>query len=64
MKVGLPNAIKLKVNHLSIEGEETVNLSDLGMRSFFVKGVFSPHPRVARCANHIPAADPRILATT
>ena len=43
MKVGLRNAIKLSVNHLSIEGKETVNFSDLGMRSFLVKGVFSPN---------------------
>ena len=64
MKVGLRSAIKLRVNHLSIEGKETVNFSDLGMRSFLVKGVFSPQPRVVWCANHIPAADPRILATT
>ena len=34
MTVGLRNAIKLRVNHLSIEGKETVNFSDSGIRSF------------------------------
>ena len=46
MTVGLRSAIKPSVNHLSIEGKETVNFSDSGMRSCSVKGVFSSQPRV------------------
>ncbi len=52
MKEGLRSAIIPSVNHLSIEGKETVNFSDSGTSSFLVKGVFSPQPRVERCANH------------
>ena len=37
MNVGLRNAITPRVNHLSSEGTETANLSDVGMRSFLVK---------------------------